>query len=523
MTTDYTQLPEEFIRRITKLLGEEESGLFLSSITRPDDVAQTHKALRLNCLKDSTARLLRIMPSEWALRRVLWTDNGFYYNADMRPGRHPLHEMGLYYIQEPSAMAPAALSGTCPGERVLDLCAAPGGKSTQLAAMLEGKGVLVSNEIHPARAKILSQNMERMGVVNAVVTSESPEKLSQAFPFFFDRIVVDAPCSGEGMFRKEEQALSMWSVDNILACAARQAGILDAAASMLKAGGTMVYSTCTFAPEENEENIAAFLLRHPEFSLTDLPAKLGPSMEEWGFSHGIMPDPSGTGIPDAEDIRRLCRDRTVRLWPHRLEGEGHFVAVLRKTGGTDPTALQRDAGLRAVRDRRAGAHGKSAGAAKEKEAVLLYDAFASACLKHRPDSTDTTSEMVLFGEELYLMPAGIRTAGLRILRAGLHLGSVKKDRFEPAHALARALGPEDVNSAYELASKEEQEGVPDRAPGEASLQRAAAYLRGESIACDMSARGWTLVTLCGYSLGWAKASGGMLKNHYPKGLRMIGA
>ena len=334
----------------------------------------------------------------------------------------------------------------------------------------------------------------------------------------------------------------------------------------------MVYSTCTFAREENEENIEAFLLRHPEFTLVDLPEKLGASMKEWGFSHGAAPEEEGhdpgapeTGMESADadaksagtdvlrEIAAMCRDRTIRLWPHRLEGEGHFLAVLKKdgkkdcaeegctssheTGGTMPADTDSVAGsLRQAdrmssrqkrehggsRDRKSGGKGKSGG--DGHDAVSLYRTFEEEYLKGSPvmdDSgeADTGHEFVLFGDELYLLPQGIRTEGLRILRAGLHLGSVKKDRFEPAHALARALGPADVKYAYELASKGQQTDKDDKAPGEDALRLAAAYLRGESLACDPSLKGWTLITMCGYSLGWAKASGGMLKNHYPKGLR----
>ena len=247
------QLPELFEEKMKGLLGAEYED-FLAGYEK-----ERHQALRVNPAKISAEEFARISP--FTLEPVPWAKNGFYYGTEDRPGRHPWHEAGVYYIQEPSAMSVAELAGVQPEDRVLDLCAAPGGKSTQLAAAMEGRGLLISNEIHPARAKILSSNIERMGILNAVVTNEAPERLAPHFPAFFDRIVVDAPCSGEGMFRKEEQAVSQWSQDNVDLCAKRQQDILEEAAKMLRPGGVLVYSTCTFAPEEDEESIVRFLLK----------------------------------------------------------------------------------------------------------------------------------------------------------------------------------------------------------------------------------------------------------------------
>ena len=253
------QLPELFEKKMKGLLGAEYDEF------RRSYGKERRQALRVNPAKLSAAEMKERSP--FTLEPVPWAKNGFYYGAEDRPGRHPWHEAGVYYIQEPSAMSVAELAGVQPGERVLDLCAAPGGKSTQLAAALEGRGLLVSNEIHPVRAKILASNVERMGIPNAVVTNEPPERLSSHFPAFFDRIVVDAPCSGEGMFRKEEQAVLQWSQENVELCARRQQDILEEAAGMLRPGGVLVYSTCTFAPEEDEESVVRFLLKHPEFSV----------------------------------------------------------------------------------------------------------------------------------------------------------------------------------------------------------------------------------------------------------------
>lgn len=518
-------LPEEFNQRMKKMLGEEYEA-FLASYDK-----DRSRGLRINPLKSAALasswegeeipELEEAFPAlkEWELAPVPWSKGlGYFYQDPARPGKSPLHEAGLFYLQEPSAMSVAALAGVQPGERVLDLCAAPGGKSTMLAAFLRGRGLLVSNEINPGRAKILSQNVERLGIRNAVVMNEPPEHLAERFPSFFDKVVVDAPCSGEGMFRKEEQALAMWSKENVRICAERQAGILDEAATMVKSGGRLVYSTCTFAPEEDEQSIAAFLVRHPEFSLVDLPGLLGEKRAAFGFD---------TGHPEwCEGNEEL--KKAIRLWPHRLEGEGHFAAVLRKEGTAVAESSAGGRGLAALSltekgQTSQGKRGKKVGKRVDRNgqdqkngapcsnAVMKAAAeeFLSDILKEGVlDALVTEGESGArrFGEELYLMPQeeSLQLDGLRVLRAGLHLGTMKKDRFEPSHALAMALHREEVQRTLELPSGGGQ---------------AAAFLRGESLACDPALKGWVLVTTDGVSLGWGKASGGMLKNHYPKGLR----
>ena len=256
-------LPQAFLNRMESMLGEEYPA-FLESYEK-----EKYQALRLNSIKGDIAQMKDKVPFQ--LQPVAWAKDGFYYEKDDAPGKYPLHEAGVYYIQEPSAMAPAAYltrqMADGAGERILDLCAAPGGKSTQIAATMEGRGTLISNEIHPARAKILSQNIERMGIRNAVVTNEDSGRLTKYFLAFFDGIIVDAPCSGEGMFRKDEAAVTEWSPENVHRCAGRQQEILENAATMLKPGGRLVYSTCTFAPEEDEQAIGRFLEAHPEFTL----------------------------------------------------------------------------------------------------------------------------------------------------------------------------------------------------------------------------------------------------------------
>ena len=298
------KLPEAFAERMERLL-EKEAEAFFKSYEK-----ERAYGLRYNPLKTGGREgFFRLWEqaglSPAGLRPVPWCREGFFYEESLRPGKHPLHEAGAYYIQEPSAMSAGEAFDARPGERILDLCAAPGGKTTHTAGRMMGEGLLVSNETHPARAKILSQNVERMGIGNAVVTNMAPAELVPFFPEFFDGVLVDAPCSGEGMFRKEEEAGTEWSPEQVLVCAKRQEEILDCAAKMTRPGGRILYSTCTFAPEENEQTAARFLKRHPEFSLEEL-------------SHA---DLFAKGRPEwADGNPELLK--TVRIWPHRTEGEG---------------------------------------------------------------------------------------------------------------------------------------------------------------------------------------------------------
>ena len=450
-------LPQEFKDRMKKMLGKEYAA-FEASYEK-----ERYQALRINTLK-AGGDILPGMP--FSLTPVPWAENGYYYTAGDFPGKHPYHDAGLYYIQEPSAMAPAEYLDAAPGDRILDLCAAPGGKSTQIAAKMKGKGILISNEIHPARAKILSENIERMGIGNAIVTNETPQRLAEVFAGYFDKILVDAPCSGEGMFRKNEAAYEEWSIENINICAARQDEILACAAKMLRSGGKLVYSTCTFAPEENEGSISRFLKKFPEFEI--LPAK-----KEKGMTGGK----SGWTKDAAEHI-----EDTVRLFPHKLRGEGHFFALLQKksAGGCYKPI------------------GSTVSGIPEKNCRAWLD-FCSENLKIKLEGAYCT-----FGEQLYLLPEQAPSfAGLRVLRPGLHLGTNKKNRFEPSHALALFLKKEDVCRSQDF-------------PADSS--QTAAYLNGQAVPAE-GEKGWHLITADGYSIGWGKRSGGMMKNHYPKGLR----
>lgn len=473
--TEEIRLPELFVRKMKLLLGEEYEAF-----------AANYERERSRGIRFHETKTKGVLDAVWAerygLKKVPWAAEGYEYGEGFRPGRHPLHEAGVYYIQEPSAMAVTELLDPKPGEYVLDLCAAPGGKTTHIGDRLRGRGLLVSNEIHPARAKILSQNVERMGLSNVVVTNEDAQKLVSYFPEFFDRIAVDAPCSGEGMFRKDENARAEWSQDHVIMCAARQDRILDQAASMLRPGGRLVYSTCTFSPEENEGSIQRFLNRHPEFAVEELPGD-----QVWaGFAPG-RPDWTENGSP--------ALAHTFRLWPHRVDGEGHFMAVLKKGG----------------EGRRVSAGYREPVFVRDRQILNLYrgleqELFSDGC-------GFGTERLVLFGDQLYRLPEGMPDfSGLRVLRPGLHLGTIKKNRMEPAHALALACRPDCFRQWYRM------DGGGDEA---------TAFLRGEAIrlpgACAESrleTRGWVLMTVDGFGIGWAKLTGDVLKNHYPKGLRL---
>ena len=427
-------LPELFLERMRAQLGEEYDA-FLQSLQRPRAVA-----LRFNPLKGEIPAL------PFVADPVPWEPMGYYYAPEARPGLHVYHEAGVYYLQEASAMSPVALLDPQPGEVICDLCAAPGGKSTQIAGRLLGQGMLVCNEINPKRAKILSRNIERLGIAGAVVTNEPPAALSQRFGRFFDRVLVDAPCSGEGMFRKEEAAVTDWSPEAVQMCARRQGEILDCAAGLVRPGGRLVYSTCTFAPQEDEEAVQAFLERHPDF----------------------VPEP--VVVPWFEESGPAM----YRMWPHRLLGEGHFAAVLRRMGHEE----ERPAPLPA------------------EKLPKHWELFAKELGIRLPEGRP-----VCFGETLWWIPARMPDLKrLKVLRPGLELGTVKKDRFEPAHALALWLGECKTQVSFPPDSDEIR-----------------AYLHGDVLPCDK--KGWCLVKAGSYSLGWGKGDGKQLKNHYPKGLR----
>lgn len=462
-------LPEELINRMKDDLGEEYEA-FAEAFCREGEA----KGLRFSCSR---------MPAEqkelaqFQGEEIPWARGGFYIRDGMMPGKSIYHEAGAFYIQEPSAMAVATLANVKPGEKVLDLCAAPGGKSTALGDALSGRGILVSNEIHPTRVKILSENIERMGISNALVLNETPEKISSLFPEFFDCVVVDAPCSGEGMFRKEEAALKEWSPENVKMCAERQREILKEAVKCIAPGGRLVYSTCTFATAEDEDNVRWFLKEYPEFS----PAEVAPALQSLYTGNGCY-----------------------RIWPHRQKGEGHFMAMLVRSGEKSEleSAEKKD-------------YKRSKNIALSKEQRESFETFAGEALTEegiqRFREVTTYSPMdrrvaALFGENLYMEPFYFPGKGVKIERAGLHMGTFAKNRFEPSLALARALKPGEVRNVLHVSREQKNLAIQ--------------YFGGEQISgIDPALKGWTLVVYEGYALGFGKASGGVLKNHYPKGLR----
>ncbi len=447
-------LPQAFVRRIQEQLGPD-AALYFAAMEEP-----WYRGLRLNPQKPlpETHPLYGDL-----LEPVPWHKGGWYLSNESLLGAHPLHEAGAYYIQEPSAMTAVSVLAPKPGERVLDLCAAPGGKSTQIAGLLNGEGLLVCNEPVPSRAKILSRNIERMGVTNALVVSADPDQLRSRWQNGFDAILVDAPCSGEGMFRRHPETRLEWSEDSPAGCAARQSRILNAAVQMLRPGGRLVYSTCTLNHEENEQVISALLRDHPELAPVPFALPIGP-----GEATAVMEAPEGM----------------LHLYPHQFKGEGHFVAQLHKAADAPATATADF--LPAAQQL----------AAPPKPMLAAFSTFAKCFGGSLPQAN------ACFGDMLIAAPELPPLKGLKVLRAGLQLGSMKGKIFMPDHALAMGLS---TNGGWPAIAVDESQ--------------AAAYQRGETLPAPEGITGFCLVTLDGLSLGFGKASDGQVKNHYPKGLR----
>ena len=459
---------EYFEQRERALLGPRYEQLYAA----PQEAAE----------RGVTVSALRAMPEQFAQKADFplevspFCKAAFVVHApEFKPGRHPYHHAGVFYSQEPSASSAAPLLGVQPGMRVLDLCAAPGGKSSQLAAALQGRGVLVSNEYVAARAEILKSNLERMGVPNAVVLNETPARIAEALPEFFDRVLVDAPCSGEGMFRKESVAVTQYDQPLLDRCAALGAEILENAAAMLAPGGILVYSTCTFAPGEDEGQIAAFLAKHPEFTLCDLSG--------CGFGQPGEANRAGNYPLQAE----YCR----RIWPCD-GGEGHFMAKLQKAADAPAVELPR------------GKNGKGKGGKTPRVDAKALQAWQSFAKELFP--TLAGQPIAVVGDGFLLEPPALLSAAkLHVLRAGVPAGRAAKGRFEPAHALFMAYGAQCTNC--------EELTLAD--------PRTAAWLRGEEIEAQTAQNGWCAVLVDGFPLGGGKASGGRIKNHYPKALRNL--
>jgi len=429
-----TILPQQFLDEMKEILNEEYDD-FIKSYDEPKTTG-----LRVNTLKISKEDLLNL--NLYNLDQIPWAKEGFYYNEEVdRPGKSPLHEAGAYYLQEPSAMSVVPKLDVQEDEKILDMCAAPGGKSTYILSKLNNTGLLVSNEINPTRIRALGENLERFGAKNCIITNTDSNNLRKVFTGYFDKIVIDAPCSGQGMFRKDEVAITDWSYAKVLECQSIQREIIRDGYEMLTNGGTLVYSTCTFAKEENEDVINEFISEYPNAKLI------------------IM----------------------ERLWPHKVKGEGHFVAKIQKLE-------EEDCSVKQIKVKRI-----------DKE-IKDYKDFEKKFL-----NISLENKFEIRGENLYLLPEeSPDTKKIKLLRYGLHVGTLKKNRFEPSHALSHYLKMEDAKYIENLKVNDEQ-----------ILQ----YLRGNTINTGNS-RGWVLVCVEGIPIGWGKESNGVLKNHYPKGLRI---
>ncbi|MGQ9502470.1 MAG: RsmB/NOP family class I SAM-dependent RNA methyltransferase [Anaerolineae bacterium] len=458
------QLPAAFVTRMRALLGTEAED-FLESLSQSPRLG-----LRVNTLKITLEAFHSISP--FSLEPVPWCPEGFLVaNGDwVRPSRHPYYAAGLYYLHDPSAMAVAILLDPKPGEYILDLCAAPGGKATHLLARMRNIGLLVANERIRSRANVLLTNLELFGAQSILVVNESIKTLADRWRGVFDRVLVDAPCSGEGLFRKNPIARREWSPSVVEGCAARQDALLIMAADLVREGGRLVYSTCTFAPEENEAVVARFLRTREDYYLVDPPRLPGfsPGRPDW-----IAPDLA----------RGLPLERCVRIWPHLTVGEGHFIAVLEREG----TAKR----LRFA----------SYAAALPGKVSRSVETFWSDTLstKEMPDSG-----WYMAGRELFWSPISpMEWKGLRVVRAGWLLGRVTRDQFVPSHALAMTLRYTDVRRFLDLGD---------------DSSAAVSYLQGRPLTSP-GPEGWVLITYDGYALGWGKRVGAVVKNHYPRHVR----
>jgi NOL1/NOP2/sun family putative RNA methylase len=522
------RLPEPFVARMRVLLGDEFDD-WLASYGAP-----RRYGLRVNTLKTDGESYRMRSPLSAGLKPVPWAEAGYYYSEEDRPGKHPHYHAGLYYIQEPSAMAPAELLDVRPGHRVLDLCAAPGGKSTQIAAKLKGQGLLVANDNARERTKALARNLELAGVRNAVVLNEEPERLVPVFRAFFDRILVDAPCSGEGMFRKDESMIADWLRHPAAHWTSMQREILRHAAEMLAPGGVLVYSTCTFSPEENEERIAELLAERPDFEVVPVPPAHGwaPGRPDWVSLEGI----------DRRHVDAVAG--TVRLWPHRIEGEGHYAAVLRRKveagresvavnprpGGPDdesagtpgrPRLKTRQYAGRRGNGGKPGQRGKARGYIANVSDADPVDAWRSFQEELLPGLGGLPGRLVAVGEKLYAQPAGVPDlSGLSVVRHGWLLGEARRGRFAPSQALAMGLAAEEAARRVEYGADEPE---------------ALKYLKGETLPLEPErltlrpgedgrlpdAAGYALVCIDGYPVGWGKLRDGLLINERAPGWRWM--
>lgn len=456
-------LPVAFEEKMKKLLGEEFPD-YIKCYEEP-----RFYGLRVNTKKITVEKFREICPFD--IRPIPWIENGFYYDGEkVQPAKHPYYFAGLYYLQEPSAMTPANRIPIEPGDKVLDVCAAPGGKATELGAKLKGEGVLIANDISNSRAKGLLKNIEVFGIGNVLVLSEEPGKIEDYFQGYFDKILIDAPCSGEGMFRKDKKMVKAWEEHGPEFFAKIQRGIVMQAARMLKPGGMILYSTCTFDPLENEGTIEYLLKEYPEFVIKDI-------IPYEGFAQGI---------PEVTESKSEDFRKTVRIWPHKMHGEGHFLALLQKG---EP-----------VEEEQKKVKSKRAKKMPEELETFLRDVTWEI----------DANRLEIHTERVYYMPENLPDVkGIRFLRTGLYLGDVKKNRFEPSQAFAMCLKKEEYRHTISLPVADE---------------RVAKYLKGETIEVDdlvsPKEKGWQLICVEEYPLGWGKLAGGTLKNKYLPGWRL---
>lgn len=447
-------LPDKFLHIMKKILKDEYSE-FLTEYKK-----EPLKGLRVNTLKCSTEKLKSLL--DISLTSSPFSPLSFYINGNIKLGNHPLHHCGAFYLQEPSASSAVTALDIKQDDKVLDLCAAPGGKSTQIAALLNGSGLIWSNEIVKKRATILLSNIERMGIKNAVVSSMSPETLCPHLQGYFDKVIVDAPCSGEGMFRKDPQSISEWSVEHTKACMERQLQILNSAKLCLKEGGTLVYSTCTFSPYENEGTVKAFLENNPDFKLENCNINFGRS-----------------GI-DMPQVRRI----------YPMDGgEGHFVAkLIKQSEATGYTPQESDRSNKIDKN----------SATIIKQAQQLYnEIFKDNNIPH----------FTIVNDKIIIQPQSTPAlAGLGVIRSGILFGEIKKNRIEPSHNLFTASQASTFNNMVDL---------------DINSPQVNSYLLGEEISVNRSIKGYTAVCVNGITLGFGKCSNGQLKNKYPKGLRKV--
>ena len=456
-------LPVAFEEKMKKLLGEEFPD-YIKCYEEP-----RFYGLRVNTKKITVEKFQEICPFD--IRPIPWIENGFYYDGEkVQPAKHPYYFAGLYYLQEPSAMTPANRIPIEPGDKVLDVCAAPGGKATELGAKLRGEGVLIANDISNSRAKGLLKKIEVFGIGNVLVLSEEPGKIEDYFQGYFDKILIDAPCSGEGMFRKDKKMVKAWEEHGPEFFAKIQRGIVTQAARMLKPGGMILYSTCTFDPLENEGTIEYLLKEYPEFVIKDI-------LPYEGFAQGI---------PEVTESKSEDFRKTVRIWPHKMHGEGHFLALLQKG---EP-----------VEEEQKKIKSKRAKKMPEELETFLRDVTWEI----------DANRLEIHTERVYYMPENLPDVkGIRFLRTGLYLGDVKKNRFEPSQAFAMCLKKEEYRHTISLPVEDE---------------RVAKYLKGETIEVDdlvsPKEKGWQLICVEEYPLGWGKLAGGTLKNKYLPGWRL---